>query len=281
MNYNVWTLLLRSVLLGSLLGAIAHGTLFSKPSEAGETFLSVKSSLVSPILNNTSSGSSSEGSGDSEEEDPDFSGDGRPGSQTAGDGRGVCQIPVNTPLTALIPQSHWGKTIASHPTFWVYVPYSAQETPVGEFVLQNENRQDVYRVPFTLNGTPGLVPVQLPDTAPALEPGKSYRWYFKVYCNQEKNNVPFFVQGWVQRVAASDSLEQELATAGSRQDRVFVEQGLWYDAVSHLARLQQQQPQNQALQQAWQRLLSAKGVDLEIPPPTATPPHVVLGSDRF
>ncbi len=267
------------------MGAIANGSLFAQPSEARETLLSFKSSLGSPILKNSSSGSndgnsSGEGSGDSEEEDPDFSGDGRPGSQTAGDGRGVCQVPVNTPLTALIPKSHFGKTIASHPTFWVYVPYSTQEPLVGEFVLQTENRQDVYRVPFTLNGTPGLVPIQLPSTAPALETGESYRWYFKVYCNQEKDNVPFFVQGWVQRVAASDALKQELAAANSRQDRVFADRGIWYDAVSHLARLHQQQPNNQALQKAWQRLLEAKGIGLQLPPPAPNHPRVLLGSDR-
>jgi hypothetical protein len=263
------------------LGAIANGSLFIQPSEAGETFLSVRSSLVSPILNNSSGGSNGDsGSSESEEEDPDFSGDGRPGSQTAGDGRGACQIPVDRPLTALIPQSNWGQTTAARPTFWVYVPYSEQEMPVGEFVLQKSNREDVYRVPFTLDGTPGLVPVQLPDTAPALQPGESYRWYFKVYCSEDKTNVPLFVQGWVQRIAASKALQQELAAAGARQYQVFADRGLWYDALSHLARLQQQNPHNRRLQQAWQRLLGAQGVDLDVPPPAATLPQVVLGSDR-
>lgn len=64
---------------------------------------------------------------------PDFSGEGRPGKRKGGGSRGGCPFvnPNSTdnqksPLTAFIPITNSGKTIAKRPTFLFYVPYSSQ-----------------------------------------------------------------------------------------------------------------------------------------------------------
>ncbi len=106
------------------------------------------------------------------------------------------------PLTALAPVYGpkdsglvFGLTTVSNPTFWFYIPYLP--TVSAEFVLQDAAQQIVYQTPISLSGTPGVVSLPLPSTAPPLEIGKRYRWYFNIYCQPQQ--PPVFVYGWIKR----------------------------------------------------------------------------------
>jgi hypothetical protein len=193
----------------------------------------------------------------------DFSGTGRPGQQTAGESRGDCPQ-VNTPLTALLPISNWGKTTAEYPNFWFYVPYTSSQN-TAEFVLQDENRHDIYRTSVALNTKSGYLNVSLPDTKSPLKVGKWYRWYFKIYCNSEQSATPLFVQGWVQRIPSNSLLQLELENSNQREDLIYAKYGVWYDAVDHLVRLHLFNPNNSSLRQDWRELLTTRGVNLNLP----------------
>lgn len=193
---------------------------------------------------------------------PDFSGEGRPGRRAGGGSRSPCP-PIDLPLTALIPVSNLGKTVAERPTFWFYVPYSSQQAPAGEFVLQSEQGDDIYRTPLTLPKTPGLVSFSTPPAAAPLEINKSYRWYFKLYCEPQKASAPVFVEGWVQRVKPTPTIESQLRSATAQEYVVYAANGIWYDALAHLAQLRLNYSANARLDLEWASLLSAKGVGLE------------------
>lgn len=193
---------------------------------------------------------------------PDFSGDGRPGRRTGGGSRNPCLI-KDPPLTALIPVSNSGKTVAERPTFWFHVPYSAKEAPSGEFVLQEEGGKDVYRTPFTLPGMPGFVSLSIPSTKAPLEVNKWYRWYFKLYCEAEKTSAPIFVEGWVQRVELTPALEKQLKAATPREYTAYASNSIWYDAVSTLAKLRSAAPSNSTLDNDWNNLLKLREIGLE------------------
>lgn len=197
-----------------------------------------------------------------QQESPDFSGYGRPGRRAGGGSRSPCP-PIEPPLTALMPVTNWGKTVAERPTFWFYVPYSPQAAPAGEFVLQEEGGNDVYRTPFTLPKTPGFVSFSTPSTEAPLEINKSYRWYFKLYCEPQKASAPVFVEGWVQRVALTPELESQLRSAKAREYGVYAANGIWYDAVASLAQLRLINPLNSRLDNDWANLLGSRGVGLE------------------
>lgn len=194
---------------------------------------------------------------------PDFSGDGRPGDRTGGGSRTPCPR-VNAPFTtALIPMNNLGKTVAERPTFWFYVPYSPQAAPAGEFVLQEEDGNEVYRTAFTLPATPGFVSFSTPLAVEPLKVNKPYRWYFKLYCEEQISSTPVFVEGWVQRVERTPALERQLQAARSREDIVYATNGIWYDALNYLAQLRRNNPSNSMLAEDWINLLRAKGVGLE------------------
>jgi len=161
-----------------------------------------------------------------------------------------------------MPVINLGKTVAERPTFWFYVPYSAQQAPAGEFVLQSEQGNDIYRTPLTLPKTPGFVSFSTPSTAAPLEVNKSYRWYFKLYCEPQKASAPVFVDGWVQRVELTPTLESQLRSAKAGDYAVYATNGIWYDALARLAQLRLTNPANARLDEEWASLLGAKGVGL-------------------
>ena len=169
--------------------------------------------------------------------------------------------------------SNMSLTAAGHPTFWLYVPYTSSSTarhPITkiEFVLQDENRKNMYQTSIPKPQiSPGVVGVQLPFTAPSLEVNKTYQWYFQVYCHPQAAvdatvEPDASIQSWVQRVVLNPSLESQLKQA-TPQERValYSNAGIWFEAVTTLAQLRRQNPNNAKLREEWVKLL--KDVDLD------------------
>jgi hypothetical protein len=194
----------------------------------------------------------------------DFSGTGRPGKQTAGENRGGCPSADNH-LTALIPISNLGKTVKAHPSFWVYIPYNKKQIQKAEFVLQTAAREDVWRSPVNLEDRSSYLNLELPKTIPPLKIGNWYRWYLKVFCNSTTLASPKFVQGWISRIAIESGLNSALVNNPQQDYSIYVEHGIWYDAIDLLLKSYQQDPNNPMIRQDWQNLLEAKGVNLKLP----------------
>jgi len=161
----------------------------------------------------------------------------------------------------LRPETDIELTLAKYPTFFVYVPSNDAET--AEFVLLDENDQDVYRTTFKTSGEPGVVSLSLPAFAnlPPLEVGKAYHWYFSLIYNPEDRSKDTVVEGWIQRVEPSLTLERELEKATPR-DRValYANSGIWYDSLTSLAELRRSQPSDSMLFEAWEKLLGSVGL---------------------
>ncbi|MGL6342868.1 MAG: DUF928 domain-containing protein, partial [Waterburya sp.] len=70
---------------------------------------------------------------------------GTPESNEGAGSRGDCPYEANTlPPTSLVGSDNLTTTLSGHPSFWVYVPYSAKQIQTAEFTLQDENK-DLYR----------------------------------------------------------------------------------------------------------------------------------------
>ena len=189
-----------------------------------------------------------------------------PGGRTGGGKRGCENIDKQISgskgkrLTALVPvygspdlELVLGLTIAAHPTFWFYIPYS--HTP-GEFVLQDEADRTVYQTPVSLSGTPGVVSLSLPSTASPLEIGKRYHWYFNIYCNPQQ--PPVFVDGWIKRDSLNAALKNQLEKATPKQRvALYAANGIWYEALTASAELRRTDP-NRA---DWAAMLRTIGLD--------------------
>lgn len=186
-------------------------------------------------------------------------------------GRGKCAL--EPPLTALMPATEqaegkvdyvWAKTSAKYPTFWFYVPYSTPSLRSIEFVLQDEQDNDIYRTPVKVPQNPGIVSFRLPSTATPLAAGKMYHWFFKINvdCNQQQQSeVKDYVEGWVQRVNLDPNLTSQLQTATpQRRIALYAANGIWQDALTESANLRLVNTENTTLQADWAELLQSAGL---------------------
>jgi hypothetical protein len=201
------------------------------------------------------------------------------GRRRGGTSRDGCPA-LNTPITALVPgeetsgeveagnstktnsKSFLAKTVTEYPTFWVYLPELPTTLRAGEFVLQDNQGNDVYRTSLTLPGKSGFISIGLPSNPQySLKGDNHYHWYFKVYCGApQKTSEYFYVDAWVQRVALTPDLENQLKTVKPGKYIAYADNDIWYDAVTNLADLRRTDLQNPTLNEDWAELLKAVGL---------------------
>jgi len=169
------------------------------------------------------------------------------------------------PLTALIPTTSSGVTVAEYPTFWFYVPYQprSQYQQEVEFVLVDENENVVYQTTFGLTNTPGIVSISLPKTVRSLESGKQYRWGFFYICDPQDRKQDVAVDGVVERVPLPQSLSGQIEAATTERERIllYAANSKWYDALTALAELRRAKPQDEAIKADWADLLKSVGLE--------------------
>jgi len=200
------------------------------------------------------------------------------GRPQGGGTRGPCpETPV--PLTALAPSIKqtsvrrtgrtrtsvymWGLTTVAYPSFWFYVPYTSEAAYPTDFVLQDENDRDVYRTSVSLPKQAGVISVSLPATAKALEVGKSYHWYLRVFCPpQPEPPLPDVKEGEIRRVSLDPALKKQIEAAEPQQRvALYAAKGLWYDALSTSATLRAVKPEGETLKADWISLLRSVGLE--------------------
>jgi hypothetical protein len=184
---------------------------------------------------------------------------GAPGETQDAGSRPACPT-SEIPFTALAPSTNWGETIASHPTFWLYLPYAASSI---ELSLSEEGQQQtVYRTSFQ-TAAAGIGQFTLPDDAPALEPDRLYRWQFTFVCDAETQSH-FQVTGIVVRRSPTAQFTQQLQTASPKEQiALLAAGGFWYDALDQLNQLRRLNPTDETLESDWTSLLQHPVVGLE------------------
>lgn len=206
---------------------------------------------------------------------PQFPDNGAPtGRRRGGTSRDGCPT-LSKPVTALVPgeetlgkaegstlfkstsKSFLTSTVAEYPTFLFYIPALPTNIDAGEFVLQNEAGDDIYRTPLRLPQQPGIINIKLIQSVQySLQINKKYHWYFKVYCEERKRvSDYFFVDGWIQRVAITPRLDSQLSKAGLSKYKIYTGNDLWYDALTNLAELRYTNSHDAMLAKDWENLL--------------------------
>jgi len=223
-------------------------------------FLATQMALATPVANSVSVAQTVSFNPPPPPKDPP------PGGRVLGGAkRGLCPQ-VKTDLTALVPFTQepstitnvWSLTTAAHPTFWFYVPYSQNFVYPVEFVVEDQASKQIYQKAIALPNQPGIMSISLPaDTAP-LAVNKQYRWFFTVYCDQNKQSPPVYVEGVVKRVNLNPAITQQLQKATPLQQfAIYAQHGIWHEAITTLAQLLRKNPQDPTLETQWQDLLTS------------------------
>lgn len=166
------------------------------------------------------------------------------------------RVPIG--LTALIPQSNVGITVAQYPTFFFYIPDANLEGVKAQFQLSNNEWKAVYEKTMKLKAPDSIVSVDFSDSPslPSLEVGKSYRWSFDVILDEGDRMDSVNVTGWIKRVSLDSTLQHKLDTAlPQEKPTIYASNGLWYDALTSLAKLRCSYPNNATFSSDWESLL--------------------------
>jgi hypothetical protein len=167
-----------------------------------------------------------------------------------------------------MPDSNFAQTTQTSPTFFWYIPPFVGE--IAEFVLLDENDNELYHTTVQLVEEGGVVSLSLPMIKDAdgndkslLDEGQDYHWYFSIICDPDDRSGDVFAEGWIQRVQPTLALTNQLALARTEREQaaIYAEAGIWHDALTTLAELRRSQPSNSTLLSNWMTLLES--VDLE------------------
>ncbi|UKO95878.1 DUF928 domain-containing protein [Nostoc sp. UHCC 0870] len=191
------------------------------------------------------------------------------GRRRGGTSRNDCPA-LKIPVTALVPGkerldniqgsiSFLASTISEHPTFWVYVPELPNNIRNGEFILQDEAGEDIYRTFLKLPPVSAFINITLPSNPQySLKIGKKYHWYFKIYCGQPEAEAKYFyVDAWIERIALTKELDIRLKAAKSQRYLTYFNQNIWYDALTDLGKLLQTNSQDNTLKTNWVNFLTS------------------------
>jgi Domain of Unknown Function (DUF928) len=191
---------------------------------------------------------------------------------------------ANRRLTALVPEyinstdpdkfkpeltKVWGLTAAEHPTLWFYLPYGQDSISRIDFILRDrDNSADriVYQTSIRSPTQPGIIDIELPKTSAPLIIDRFYQWELKVTRKKSSGIKEVAVKGWIQRADLDLQLRDSIAQATPEQQvDLYAENGLWYDALSTLAKLRRDIPaeplhqgsQDVAIRKDWKNMLKS------------------------
>jgi hypothetical protein len=165
-------------------------------------------------------------------------------------------------MLAITPQSFYGTTLLERPTMLIYVPESGAVDAI--FSLKDEAGHIIYQTRIAVPGQSGVVAVQIPADAPALEVGKNYQWLFALLVDGTLSPSTPYVDAWIKRIQPSPELAQQLQRGSLQQNaEILASQGVWYDSAALFAELQMQADPtvNPTLMQDWQELLNSVGLE--------------------
>jgi hypothetical protein len=194
-------------------------------------------------------------------------GDDKPADTAGGASRGMScmstQIAANC-VTALMPASQSGLTLAERPTFYIYIPEGSSKQVLFSLTDSDGNYQ--YQTKFPITQTGGIISFKLPDDAKPLEVGKSYQWMFIVAGSQGLQPDSPGVVGKIQRIAATAELNNQLQNAKTPTERaaVYGKAGIWFDMMMTLAEQKRLSPSDPTVINTWDKLLTTEGVDATV-----------------
>jgi len=162
-----------------------------------------------------------------------------------------------TALTAMSDTDQSQLTTSDHPTFFFYIPKTAQPIQSLEFVLKNEADEPLYTKNFNTPPQGGIFSIKVPDHRP-LKLDQKYTWMLSVNCANSGNKPDLSLTGAIQ-VVKDDNLSAAIQQTNDPIEQVmlYAASGIWENAITTLADLRRQKPNDPTVQNYWEQLLTS------------------------
>ncbi|MEQ8958559.1 MAG: DUF928 domain-containing protein [Coleofasciculus sp. C2-GNP5-27] len=193
-----------------------------------------------------------------------------PGRTGGGGQRGQACVSGKIKLTALTPTNNLTTTISPNPSLFWYVPPTQAQS--ADFLLLNEDGDEVYYTRIPLQQSPSIVELKLPNHI-SLATEKRYLWTFALVCNTDDRSKDHFVRGLIQRqpmhngITSPTKLQFLLDALANESEWIkprlqeeastYAKEAIWAETLMILARLYQQFPQDSAIADEMQELLTS------------------------
>lgn len=152
-------------------------------------------------------------------------------------------------------------TASKYPTFWFYLSNNVNNISQIDFLLKEvETGKKIYNRTLKMPERAGTVGIAIPsESRYALSSNKNYHWSLTVDCGEPNQDSVIVLEGWLLRQPTNSDIRQRIAAAGANRYKVYLEQGLLYDALNELAQRRIAEPNNPQLATAWNQLLVELG----------------------
>lgn len=182
------------------------------------------------------------------------------GGASRGDQCAIDSQEIVLPFMPLLPTTNHGLTTAAHPTLVAHIPdTSAQSVFLN---IQDENEEAIYQNVLPIGDRYGIVGIAVPQEAPALQTGKTYKWSVALMCNNKLRPDSPVIEGYIERIQPESELTAQLEGATPvEMAALYAKAGIWYETVATLAQLREAEPQNQELINAWDSVLDSVGLE--------------------
>ncbi len=148
-------------------------------------------------------------------------------------------------------------TSLEQPILWFYIPEAYASTARGTLYVMDHDGQTEFEQIVQLSGQSGIVGIQL---GRPLEVGQTYRWLFEIRASARRSENPF-VEGLIQQELPSNELASQLDTASElEQAQLYLNAGLWHDALTQLLQIQQTGINTPEWQSIWMSTLESEGL---------------------
>ncbi|MDQ2099432.1 MAG: DUF928 domain-containing protein [Tychonema bourrellyi B0820] len=161
-------------------------------------------------------------------------------------------------LTPLVPKNKIGRTVSEYPVFFFYLPQT--DAKQAEFILEDENRQQIYQTTLNINNSSGVIRVSIPTNknVSPLQIDKNYTWSIALICDDIDRSADVLEKGIVRRVELSADIRSQLQKADPRLKAViYAQTGIWQDALSTLVAARLANPNDADLAADWKILLDS------------------------
>jgi hypothetical protein len=190
--------------------------------------------------------------------------------RSQGSGSRGCEESLQENLvTLLIPSKEYiGQTVSGHPTFFWNL--SKPVSVPMKFTLMEPGVAKPLYVKQVDSPKVGIIQMELPKDLPELVAGRKYGWSVTLVCNPRRPSANPYFYSWIERVAATPALEQQLAAATSqtssppetlrKRAMIYAQAGLWYNSLADISTAVTANPNNSSLQEDFLDLLAQVGL---------------------
>lgn len=162
------------------------------------------------------------------------------------------------PLTAVVPKSGVGLTVAPRPTLLAYVPPTTATQ--AHLTLRDEAQNGLYQSSIEIPQDGGILRITLPADSPELAVGKTYSWSLALLCQPTQTDLPI-TSGQIRRVEQPTDMVNVEQQSLYSQAIIYGQAGVWHDMLASMATLRQTEPGNNALSANWAEVLQAEDLD--------------------